>query len=368
MLGGLDKAQICTKSRRLRVGVFGAEGIGWSVDSDHELSVSAVRASSSLTFRKRPGASDVEFYVWSPRRYRDQLRQSSARGVATVVCITNDVAIARPGVEELAPDVDLWACANHRQMDMIRELGLEAYHHPYPIASENFHPIDSSRESLANELGINLKPHLGKKIIVNYQRDSMAASLTNPKWHKDPVFLLRILESLSQDDHLIILAGPRRHWISRQLRLRNIPYLFAGADPSDRVDDDLHENKLTPERLNMLLNLAHFTICTSVSEGGPKQLVESLLAGTPALSTPVGWAPDFVEPQYLFESVSEALNLFSTNSGATDYEYRENFVINNHEKLEVLSQSHLKYRFEQMSQIALSLRKTRLARLGTGSA
>lgn len=362
MLGGLHKDQIWNNSQRLRVGVFGAEGIGWSVDSDHELSVSAVRASSTLTFRKKPGASDVEFYVWSPRRYRNQIRLSSARGVATVVCITNDVVIARPVVEELAPDVDLWACANHRQMDMIRGLGLEAYYHPYPIASASFHPIDSSKESLANELGIDLKPHLGKKIIVNYQRDSMAASLTNPKWHKDPVFLLRVFERLGQDDHLIILAGPRRHWITRQLRLRNIPYLFVGADPSDRVDDDLRENKLTPDRLNKLLNLAHFTICTSISEGGPKQLAESLLAGTPALSTPVGWAPDFVEAQYLFESVSEALNLISTNSGATDYEFREKFVSDNDARLKVLSETHLRERLEQMSQIAQSLRKTRLAR------
>lgn len=362
MLGSNNRTQFRANSDRLRVGVFGAEGIGWSVDSDFDLSVRAVCASPTLVFKKKHGASEVEFYVWSPRRYREMIRLSSSKGVATVVCVTNDAHLARPGIQELAPDVDLWACANFSQMDMVRGLGLEPYYHPYPIASENFHPINSSRENLADELGIDLRPHLGKKIIVNYQRDSMAASLTNPKWHKDPVFLLRIFERLDQDNHLIILAGPRRHWITRQLRLRNIPYIFVGADPSERVGDDLVENKLTPARLNKLLNLSHFTICTSASEGGPKQLAESMLAGTPPLSTPVGWAPDFIEPHYLFESVSEAVNLISSNSGATDFEFRKRFIAENIASLEVFSQSHLMERLETMSQVALSLRKNRSAR------
>lgn len=291
------------------MGVLGRDGVGWSIDREAEGTIAALRRSNQLQHVRSARSADVVMCLWPQLKYANRLSNWHRRGKKIVASLTTEALYAQDFFEQVGQHVDVWACANLSQVSFVEARGGRAFHHPFIVSEEDFFPIRASRKSLALALGVEPKRVAGKILIVNYQRDSLGRELSQPKWQKNPLMLREIAERLTKEQYLFLLAGPRRHWIVRELELRGVDFLYVGGGRQKSRKDDILKNALSPQTLNTLLNLADVSLITSSSEGGPKQLAESLLAGTPVVSTPVGWAPDFLTPDYLFSDVARGVEL-----------------------------------------------------------
>ena len=165
-----------------------------------------------------------------------------------------------------------------------------------------------------------------KILIGSFQRDSLGKNLLLPKWQKNPDLLVKILSGLPREKFILILAGPRRHYLVKECERQSIPYIFVGESQCFAAGkDDVLVNNLSIEKINWLYNLIDLYLVTSASEGGPKAILESSLCQTMIFSTPVGLAPDFLHPFSLFDSgdyskISEyILNCFDGKMKQTEY-------------------------------------------------
>ena len=150
----------------------------------------------------------------------------------------------------------------------------------------------------------------GRFLVGSFQRDSLGADLGRPKWQKDPDLLLDVLDALRSENVLLLLAGPRRHYVLEACRERSIPYLFVGREPEPGArDDDIEMNSLPVERIGALWNLIDLYVVPSRAEGGPKALLEAGLTETPIVSTPAGMAPDLLPDSLLFRDAAEGAAL-----------------------------------------------------------
>src|SRR5690606_15464677 len=103
----------------------------------------------------------------------------------------------------------------------------------------------------------------------------------------------------------VVLAGPRRYWMRRTLAELGIPFTFIGEVIEGR--DDTDRNILPRTQLNLLYNLIDLYIVSSRSEGGPQSVMEAALARCKIVSTPVGIAPDLLQPACLYRYPHEAV-------------------------------------------------------------
>jgi glycosyltransferase involved in cell wall biosynthesis len=162
-------------------------------------------------------------------------------------------------------------------------------------------------------------------VIGSFQRDSLGADLGRAKWQKDPALLVDLVARLPADDVLLLLAGPRRHWVIEECRRRSVPYLFVGED-AEPGRDDIEVNTLSLERMGALWNLIDLYVVPSKAEGGPKALLEAGLTETPIISTPVGMASDLLPEALLFSDAGEGAALVHRiRDGRADAAYAQFF-------------------------------------------
>src|SRR5690606_10137696 len=113
-------------------------------------------------------------------------------------------------------------------------------------------------------------------LIGSFQRDTEGKDLKSPKLIKGPDILLAILQQVYQahPNIMVILAGPRRFWLIKQLKKFNIPYMYLG-ETQDEAIDDLQTNTKSLETISKLYNLIDLYIISSRMEGGPKAETEA---------------------------------------------------------------------------------------------
>ena len=110
------------------------------------------------------------------------------------------------------------------------------------------------------------------------------------------------MKKLPKEKVLLILAGPRRHYIINECGKNNIPYIFIGDFRKIKnKKDDVYTNILKAKKMNLLYNLIDCYLVTSKSEGGPKGVVESIMSGSLVLSTDVGWAKEYLHPNLIID-------------------------------------------------------------------
>ncbi len=131
---------------------------------------------------------------------------------------------------------------------------------------------------------------------------------------------------------MLVLAGPRRHYLIRQCRDRAIPDVYVGDETYiDAMKDDFsaRANIVDEAKMALLYNLADTYLVVSRSEGGPNAVLESSLCKTPIVSTRVGMAPDLLATWCLFDSVGEVVDKITnlmhdseqkTRIGAANYQ------------------------------------------------
>lgn len=294
----------------MRVFLLGSDAAGWSIDRDREFTARALVASGHRLVRNplRAGAvycvwwNALEARLWRPLRLKK-----------VVAMVTNDLDHQDATFAKVRGAVDVWAVAHSGQRRFLVEHGVpeEAIHYcPFYVDEAEFVPATAPREQLALEAGVEYERVRDRFLVGSFQRDSLGADLSKAKWQKDPDLLVEILERVGSERALLVLAGPRRHYVLDQCRRRSIPYLFVGREPPPGSSaDDMGVNTLSTGRIGALWRLIDMYLVPSRSEGGPKAVLEAGLTETPIASTPVGMARDLMPEELLYRGADEGAAL-----------------------------------------------------------
>lgn len=133
-------------------------------------------------------------------------------------------------------------------------------------------------------------------VIGSFQKDGEGWKEGNtPKLIKGPDVFVAAVEQMAKSlPVFVLLIGPSRGYVKKELEKRNIPFLHLGF---------LEEMKEVAEYYRVL----DIYLVSSRIEGGPKAILESLASGVPIVSTKVGMASDVLRDDLLaeVEGVSE---------------------------------------------------------------
>lgn len=145
---------------------------------------------------------------------------------------------------------------------------------PFAIHTGRFMP-DVRRDEARRRLGLR---HDGP-MIGSFQRDGE----DEPKLVKGPDRLIELVVRLCamRADLQVLLTGPARGYVRRELAARGIPFTYLGLLPRELVP--------------ICYRACDIYAVTSREEGGPLALLESMASGVPVVSTPVGMVLDVVE-------------------------------------------------------------------------
>jgi glycosyltransferase involved in cell wall biosynthesis len=138
--------------------------------------------------------------------------------------------------------------------------------------------VDDARRRAAREaLGLPATAW----VVGSFQKDGVGwGEGLEPKTIKGPDVLVAVLERLRDEapDLVVLLTGPARGFVRRELARLAIPYRHVVAR--------------TREELARAYNALDLYLVTSRQEGGPKAALETAAAGIPLVSTRVGQAQE----------------------------------------------------------------------------
>jgi len=286
---------------RPKVFLTGGDGIGWAVDEDLRLTKQAFEGFVDLA-----DLAECEvvhgLWWWSllPIPPENLIGKR-------VICHVPGEPFRYFAVPEhrRAPNlVGRWITRTRQAALELKGLGIESDVIPYLIDTETFRLLpkdDPSLLSFRDRWNLPSNAYL----IGSFQRDTEGSDLVSPKLVKGPDVLLEILMGLQARGLNVhaVLAGPRRHWLIRQLQAHGVPFTYVGRTMEE---DDIQVNLLPRDVLNFLYNLIDLCIVSSRSEGGPHAVLEAAAAHCKIVSTPVGMAPEVLDPGCIFASPADA--------------------------------------------------------------
>lgn len=283
--------------------VIGRDYVNWAVDRAFEdtnllLRKSGVKITSNI-FR----ATHI-YCVWYDYILRDEYQWLNTLkrilNQKIIVVVINDIRNYEWKIKKYRNFVNLWVVPSNTLFKYLYNLGLNVNYIPTYMRPESFRPLEITKKELCIELGIDYEKLKNKVIIGSFQRDSTKELLT-PKWQKNPDLLLKILKELPHDKYILILTGPRRHYIINQCEKHKIPFMFYGESNFIKKElDDVMVNNQTLEIVNLLYNLVDVYIVSSRIEGGPMAIVEASITKTLIFSTDVGFAKDFIHNDLIY--------------------------------------------------------------------
>ena len=276
----------------------GGQKVKWALDEDLRWAREAL--GERARFTSLP-ASRIVHAAWWPTLLAAGLGSFEGK---QVICFADNppaLYLSQPGFTEAASRVDLWIARSREALGQFQSLGLNAVLAPYCVDPEVFRPM-SDRAALRRECGLPEEAF----VVGNFHRDSEGSDLGSPKAQKGPDIFFQIASELHRREPrtVVLLAGPRRHWLRRELKKAGVPYRFVGVVSEE---DDYEINILDRVRLNRLYQTLDVCVISSRWEGGPYSALEGLFAGRPVVSTPVGVARDVLPEEFLFHSVEEAV-------------------------------------------------------------
>jgi glycosyltransferase involved in cell wall biosynthesis len=310
-----------------KIFILGQEGTGWSIDKDRFYTIKAIKSLGKYEITNNIFKADVVYAIWWNQllnwKFKIFNKVLKKKIIAT---ITNDLSHQENSIKNLIPIVDIFVYANSKQKNKLLELGVSnssIYFNPFYVDEDIFKSISISKKDICDKFDINYEKIKNKKLIGSFQRDSLGVDLLKPKWQKDPDMLISILNKLDKDLFILLLAGPRRHYIVSECIKYGIEYIFIGNESYIKDNkDDIKVNSIGIEDMPYLYNLIDLYIVSSKSEGGPKAIPESVLCNTPILSTDVGFAKDLLDDENLYKDSEEAvlkINNLSVNSQVSKY-------------------------------------------------
>lgn len=150
---------------------------------------------------------------------------------------------------------------------------------PLGVDLKLFRPLSKKQKYSIRE---ELKLPQDKIIIGSFQKDGEGwGKGLEPKWVKGPDVFVEVISRLNRDyDIFVLLVGPARGYVKKELDDSNIPYRHFFV-----------KNYIEMPKYYNALDLY---LVTSRAEGGPKAILESMATGVPIVSTQVGMAPDII--------------------------------------------------------------------------
>ncbi len=291
-------------SRPLRVLLMGDDSLPWAIGDDLRQIRTILRSSRDFEVVRWHWQADVIHCVWWNlllMKRHAWLRLWHRPLVATA---SNFVAVGDPNYaerenfERLRQHVDLWVAPGTKQQALFQSWQVPSFRLPFLVDTERYNPgvRRLEKRAVAELLRLDWKQLEGRIVIGSFQRDSLGSDLSKPKWQKNPGLLISLLRQMPRDRYILLLAGPRRHYLIAECKAAGIPYLYLGREMKT---DDIAVNITPQETMPLLYALTDIYLVTSASEGGPKAILECVASGTPILSTSVGLAEDYLSPQCL---------------------------------------------------------------------
>jgi glycosyltransferase involved in cell wall biosynthesis len=277
----------------------------WSLSADKDY-VKKFLSKMGYAFTDNIFNADIIYSVWyyslfSKKKFYLIKLLRKLKNVKVVTTVTNEEIISKD-FDGLKRVVDCWIVPNKRMYNFLESNGFKLELIPFYVDRELFEKTNKTKEEICEILKIDYDNLNGKFLIGSFQRDSLGSNLTNPKWQKNPDLLVKVLRELPKDKIVLILAGPRRHYIIDQCEKHNIPYCFYGKNEYvTDLRDDLIENNIGFDKIALLYNLIDLYIVSSRIEGGPKSVLESSLTKTLIVSTEVGLAPDMLHEDLIYQ-------------------------------------------------------------------
>lgn len=288
---------------KVKVFLTGYDNIGWALD-EHAKQIKCI-LSDKVEFTTLEDCDVIHSVWWNSL---SKLSSDNLLG-KKVICHTCGHPLrmlSTPKHALIMDKVGLWLSQTLETKNTLESFGIKNITVPFNPDTNIFYPIDKPNQDLeAFKKEWNIPNN--KYLIGNFHRDSEGTNLYSPKLVKGPDIFLEVVRNLYEKSlpiH-IVLAGPRRHWIIKQLDDLNIPYTYIGEKQNN---DDIDINTVDRNILNKLYNIIDLYIVSSRSEGGPHSTLEASAAKCKIVSTRVGYAEDILEEKCIFNNVIEAIN------------------------------------------------------------
>lgn len=295
----------------MRVFLCAGDGSGWAIDEDRRTTMRALTGLVELV--DRPELAEVIHACWWEPLV--ELPAASMAGKPVVCHCVGEPArcLAEPRFARAMARVTHWVAHSRAAADDLAHAADDVTHIPYLIDPRWFEETEEGPATAAARAEI---PPISY-VVANFHRDTAGAGLDKgertPKLVKGPDVFVEIVHALSRRGVPVValLAGPRRHWLRRELSKRHVRFVFAGELTAG---DDYPKNILPRSELAGLYRLADVYLCTSRSEGGPRTILEAAACGTPVLSTRVGIAPDILPPDGIFDDPASAVEVLERDA------------------------------------------------------
>jgi glycosyltransferase involved in cell wall biosynthesis len=289
---GLVRARTASWPDHSRLFSVGDRG-GWSVDEDADhltatarrLGIAVAPASWARFAERQSVFLTSHFEALDPRWLASSHRLATAYlhgrpGTAGAPEFDEALAALRSNPDRLSR-----IQVTHAEMhELVLTAGVDpacVYRIPVGIDVENF-PLATADMRAAARATLGL-PESGF-VVGSFQKDGVGwREGLEPKLVKGPDVLVAALDQLRGDvpELHVLLTGPARGYVRRELERRGIPYR--------------HTVAVSRRDLARAYHALDVYLVTSRQEGGPKAVLEAMAAGTPLVATRVGQAQDVVE-------------------------------------------------------------------------
>jgi glycosyltransferase involved in cell wall biosynthesis len=244
----------------MKIFLTGGDNLGWALDNQ-QFNTKCQLELLGHTIVKNPVFADVVHTVcWNSVL---RMRNFFLRYKKTIAVASNEIDTDTPEFKKASKIVNIWLAPSTRMQERLRDAGVDAHFQPIYANENNFFKIAESRENLCKEVGLTYQKIKDKLVIGSFQRDSLGADLSKPKWQKGPDILFEIVKKLPKEKIVLLLAGPRRHWIIARCKEAGIPYIYCGQEQSSFSYDDVTINTLPRERVNKFCNITDVYIISS---------------------------------------------------------------------------------------------------------
>lgn len=292
----------------MKIYVDGRDNLGWSIDKDRQLLMSSITRLGLSQSKSYLGA-DVIHNIWwnsllSYKKYFIRFKKNILVTASNYIDLDDEEYVLSGMFLEVNNIASAWIVPSMRQKEMFDRHGVKNYYFPFMIDLNLFSPTakKNMRADLLDRYKIPKDLVENKIIIGSFQRDSLGGDLSKSKWQKNPALLIDLLKGLPRDKFILLLAGPRRHYVISECKKNNIPYYYIG---DEKVEDDIYINSLDIDQMPGLYALLDIYLVVSLSEGGPKAVLEAGATKTLVMSTDVGLARDFIDERFVFSDVDQ---------------------------------------------------------------
>jgi len=279
----------------------GKDGKGWAIDTmrvDFENALKRLNIARTKNFIK----ADIIHNIWwnyflTKTSFPLRFKKNIILFAGNFIDLENENYFLRKEFEKANSFASAWISPSEKQKQILGKYSEHVFMLPYYIDFKLFNIEHFEKQRILKKYNIPVELVNNKVIIGSFQRDSLGSDLSKPKWQKGPGLLINLLKDLPKDKFILLLSGPRRHFVIKECKKYNIPYFYIGQE---MPEDDIKINALPFRKMPDLYRITDLYLVTSKSEGGPKAVIEATAIKTNIFSTDVGLASDFLEKKNIF--------------------------------------------------------------------